>query len=177
MRILALALTAGLWTATAMAQQSGGDAFLTPGAAQDKSNPNLTPPPIPSADAANARGKTSQEVGKGGDTEPWRDLTFADVEGAWTGTVDEVDQDPYVINLTFRPGGLGEVSYSGYNCEGVLGPLTQGSKLVFKETITKGRDICADGTVEITPEGSGLNWTWINEWNEVQATAVLRRSP
>lgn len=163
MRILVLALMCALFAGSAMAQKAASDATT--------SGQGLAPPPIPS-------GKKSEGIDtKGVAEESSEGLTFVDVEGAWTGTVDEVDQDPYTINLSFRPGGLGEVSYSGYNCTGVLSPEAQGENLVFQETIVLGRDVCADGTVVLTLKGAEMTWLWINELQEIQATAVLRRVP
>lgn len=166
MRIFALAVVAGSVSLVAWAGVDGTTSFQKPAAA---------PPTAKMKDRVAGTGKIGAAASGG--TKASQDLTFRDIEGAWTGTVDEVDQDPYIINLTFRPGGLGEVSYSGYNCDGVLSAVSEGAKLVFKETITTRRDICADGTVVITPRGLDLNWTWINQWNEVQATAVLTRKP
>ena len=95
--------------------------------------------------------------------------------GTWTGTVDEVGVEPYTITLTLDPAGIGEVTYSGYDCGGLLAPVKQGGHLRYRETITTGREICADGDVRIVVHGAEMTWLWFNELGEVQAEARLSR--
>ena len=107
-----------------------------------------------------------------------QDLTYEMVAGTWIGTVDEIETDPYTITLTFDDLGLGQVTYSGYDCAGLLAPVSTGTELRFRETITAGRDVCADGDIHITLDGAEMIWIWINEYKEIQARARLsRRNP
>ena len=105
--------------------------------------------------------------------------SFDMAEGVWIGEVREVGVEvSYSVTIEFRGNGAGEVHYvgAGYDCKGVLAPRSAGAELVFIETIVLARDQCADGEVRITFEGDRMDWSWINEWREVQATAVLYRN-
>ena len=105
--------------------------------------------------------------------------TFDMIEGVWSGTVSEAGvEGSYSITMTMRANGAGEVHYlgAGYDCRGVLAPRSAGTELVFVETIVIARDQCADGEVRVVLDGDRMMWRWINEWNEVQATAELKRS-
>ena len=112
-------------------------------------------------------------------SEPARIHTFEMVAGRWVGEVEEIGVDGnYSITINFRDNGAGEVHYvgAGYDCKGVLSPRSAGAQLVFVETIVLARDQCADGEVRITLDGNRMDWRWVNEWREVQATASLVRS-
>ena len=95
--------------------------------------------------------------------------------GTWQGTVHEIGVDPYTITLTLDPVGIGEVTYSGYDCGGLLSPVRQGGHLRYRETITTGRENCADGDVRIVVHGGEMTWFWFNEFGEAQAEARLTR--
>ena len=104
--------------------------------------------------------------------------TFDMIEGIWSGTVSETGvEGTYTITMTMRASGAGEVHYlgAGYDCRGVLAPHSAGVELVFIETIVMARDQCADGVVRVTLDGDRMEWRWINEYQEVQATANLAR--
>ena len=105
--------------------------------------------------------------------------SFDMAQGRWVGEVREAGvQDSYSVTIDFKGNGAGEVHYvgAGYDCKGVLAPRSAGAELIFIETIVLARDQCADGEVRVTLDGDRMDWRWINEWREVQATAVLYRS-
>lgn len=98
--------------------------------------------------------------------------------GIWAGLVrEEGVPEPYRITLVFAANGAGEVHYqgAGYDCRGVLAPLSAGAELVFVETITLRRDQCSDGQVYIVLTGDRMEWRWGLSEKEIYATATLTR--
>ena len=50
-----------------------------------------------------------------------------------------------------------------------------GRPLEYRETITMGRETCADGFVRLRLHKGLLLWTWIGDDGEVRAAATLKR--
>lgn len=116
-------------------------------------------------------GATPNDAKSGGQRDPANPYTY--LAGTWLGTVEEIGVAPYSIELNFDARGNATVVYGGYNCSGVLSPIAPLDGQHFGETITRGRDDCADGRVALSPRGRRLEWIWYNADGDVQATALL----
>lgn len=104
--------------------------------------------------------------------------SFQRAAGVWVGQVQEIGvEQRYTAKLRLRENGAGEVHYmgAGYDCRGVLAPLSAGEHLVFVETITLGRDQCSDGRVYVTLYGDEMEWLWGFSPQELYASATLAR--
>ncbi len=130
-----------------------------------------TPPPKAIKEESNSTGNI--------ESAPAAVLDFSMVAGRWVGEVREEGVDePYRITLDFAPNGAGEVHYlgAGYDCRGVLAPLSAGKELVFIETITLQRDQCSDGQVYVVVTGDRMDWRWGFSPKEIYATSTLTRA-
>lgn len=104
------------------------------------------------------------------------DLGHKVIAGIWTGTVEEVGQDPYKVRLSLGEDGRGTAVYSNLGCTSDVFPIA-GRLLEFSETITKGRDACADGIFRLRLHRGMLLWSWKDDDNsEFRAAATLRRT-
>lgn len=103
------------------------------------------------------------------------DLGHKVIAGLWTGTVEEVGADPYVLSLSLKEDGTGTAAYPNLNCAGDVVPIA-GRLLEYRETITQGREKCSDGIVQLRLRRGMLLWTWKDDSGEVRAAATLHRS-
>ena len=104
------------------------------------------------------------------------DLGHKVIAGLWTGMVDEVGQEPYELSLSLGEDGRGTASYAKLGCSSEVFPIA-GRLLEFRETITKGRDACADGIFKLRLHRGMLLWSWKDDdKSEFRAAATLRRS-
>jgi len=120
---------------------------------------------------SNAESESAKSGAQQDASNPYRYLT-----GTWVGTVEEIGIAPYPIELNFDGRGNGAVFYGGFNCSGVLSPIAPLDGQHFGETITKGRQDCADGRVTLSRRGRRLEWIWYNADGDVQATALLTQA-
>lgn len=96
------------------------------------------------------------------------------IAGLWAGEVEEIGYDPYPIRLSLNEDGTGTAAYSGSECASEIVPIA-GRPLEYRETITMGRETCADGFVRLRLHKGLLLWTWTDADGEVRAAATLKR--
>ena len=96
------------------------------------------------------------------------------IAGLWSGEVEEIGYDPYPIRLSLNEDGTGTAAYADSDCASEIVPLA-GRPLEYRETITMGRETCADGFVRLRLHKGLLLWTWTDADGEVRAAATLKR--
>lgn len=102
------------------------------------------------------------------------DLGHKVIAGLWSGTVEEVGQDPYTLRLSLKGDGSGTAAYSRLDCASEIVPIA-GKLLEYREKITMGHEKCSDGVVQLRLRRGLLLWSWKDENGEVRAAATLRR--
>lgn len=102
------------------------------------------------------------------------DLGHKVIAGLWSGTVEEVGSDPYTVRLSLKEDGSGTAAYAKLDCASEVVPIA-GRLLEYRETITMGRDKCADGFVQLRLRRGLLLWTWKDDKGEIRAAATLKR--
>jgi hypothetical protein len=108
--------------------------------------------------------------------------TMSAIEGAWAGTVIQVQKSiEYSVTLEIS-GREAKVSYPELRCGGRLSRVgTSGDYSFFLETITRGpaddNDRCTGGSVTVARAGDNLAWTWFGLANGaiVAAYGMLSR--
>jgi len=98
--------------------------------------------------------------------------------GMWSGIVTQTFTDGRQVSFTamvsFTPGGSVLIAYPSDSCGGTLEPIAMKGTPTYRENITYGRDICADGgTVTLTLAGNALEYHWMSQGNG-EATGTLR---
>ena len=143
---------------------------------EDEPEPDLYERDEPERDLDRQPPRDRDERRPPGYEEAKADLGHKVIAGLWTGMVEEVGQDPYKLSLSLGEDGRGTASYEKLGCSSEVFPIA-GRLLEFRETITKGRDACADGIFRLRLHRGMLLWSWKDDdKSEFRAAATLRRS-
>lgn len=94
-----------------------------------------------------------------------QDVAADDLSGTWLGSAVQTFPDGATIGfaamVSFGADGVVVIAYPSDHCGGFLHPSKKGD-LTFREEITYGGDVCATGTVTLTPVGDALAYHWEN---------------